>query len=253
MLTLGGRADKNCDSHFSPQESTAQTDSVTWPRSHRKAWVNIRSQASWWDCNVSGASVFLGCTQPCYLPLPTDTASSLSSDELSPVYLWKPAPPLGRWIPAPLKDVVHVIALSFLYEVHFPPPIRRQTRYNLPRPKKQTNPPLSLHPFHICLLSLLSLTQEASKTVYTAHVSPQTASVSKTLPTQRAFVKSLVHVHLRQPSAAFVTADHSILAMLSSFDFGDTFSWFSSPLSHFSWLLLHSLTLPQVIFFCLLP
>lgn len=112
VLTLGGRADKNCDAHFSPQENTAQTDSVTWPRSHRKAWVNIRSQASRWDGNVSGASVFLGCTQPCYLPLPTDTASSLSSDELSPVYLWKPAP---------LKDVVRVIALSFLYEVHFPP------------------------------------------------------------------------------------------------------------------------------------
>lgn len=171
MLTLGGRADKNCESHFSSQESTAQTDSVTWPRSHRKAWVNIRSQASWWDCNVSGASVFLGCTQPCYLPLPTDTTSSLSSDELSPVYLWKPAPPLGRWIPAPLKDVVPVVALSCLYEVHFPPPISRQTRHNIPRTKKQTNPPLIPHPFHICLLSLLSLSHKKPQRLSTLHMS----------------------------------------------------------------------------------
>lgn len=178
MLTLGGRTDRDCDSHFTAphsKKSTAQKDSVTWPRSHGKSWINTTSQASWWDCNVSGTSVS-PVLHPALLPasahrhcLPCPQMNCPQS------YLQRSAPPLGCWISAPLNDFVLVITLSSLYQVHsrcLITPISIQTFYNISHLKKQTNPPLILHPFRTCLLSLLSLTQKASKTVYTAHVSP---------------------------------------------------------------------------------
>lgn len=118
-----------------------------------------------------------GVLHPALLPsLPTDTASpvltQMNCPQSNPICggqtLQRGAgyKPLSRSL-LPLPPLSPASSAPSLPELSH----QHTNMLTISHLNKQTNSPLVPHPLHIGMLSLLSLPQKASRTVYTAHVS----------------------------------------------------------------------------------
>ena len=205
----------------------------------------------------------LCCTPPCrLLPAYRCCLPCPDSDELSQVPSVEASPSTGALDTSPSKGLCSCnypllsCIINFSLFASSLPSACKQALIPLTLKDKQTL--LQSHSPSTDTFFLCSLSQKASETDYTTHLSLDRQLQSPGLCLPRALVKfpsASVSPHpcsmlaFLNHSAAFVTAGHLLFAMLSSFGF----SWFSFTFDHFSWLLLPILTLPQVIFCCLLP